>query len=160
MIIRPADRSDADAIWSILEPTIRDGETYTLPRDMDREQALAYWFSTDHTVFVAEDDGEVLGTYYLRANQKGGGAHVGNCGYMTAAKASGRGVATAMCAHSLEYARSRGFHAMQFNFVVSSNLPAIHLWQKFGFTTAGRLPGAFLHPSLGYVDALVMYRAL
>jgi L-amino acid N-acyltransferase YncA len=160
MIIRPADRSDADAIWSILEPTIRDGETYTLPRDMDREQALAYWFATDHTVFVAEDDGEVLGTYYLRANQKGGGAHVGNCGYMTAAKASGRGVATAMCTHSLEYARSRGFHAMQFNFVVSSNLPAIHLWQKFGFATVGRLPGAFLHPSLGYVDALVMYRAL
>ena len=160
MIIRPADRSDADAIWSILEPTIRDGETYTLPRDMDREQALAYWFSTDHTVFVAEDDGEVLGTYYLRANQKGGGAHVGNCGYMTAAKASGRGVATAMCAHSLEYARSRGFHAMQSNFVLSSNLPAIHLWQKFGFAIVGRLPDAFLHPALGYVDALVMYRAL
>jgi L-amino acid N-acyltransferase YncA len=160
MNLRSAGPSDADAIWSILEPTIRDGETYTLPRDMDREQALAYWFSTDHTVFVAEDDGEVLGTYYLRANQKGGGAHVGNCGYMTAAKASGRGVATAMCTHSLEYARSRGFHAMQFNFVVSSNLPAIHLWQKFGFETVGRLPGAFLHPSLGYVDALVMYRAL
>ena len=160
MNLRPADRSDADAIWLILEPTIRDGETYTLPRDMDREQALAYWVSTDHTVFVAEDDGEVLGTYYLRANQKGGGAHVGNCGYMTAAKASGRGVATAMCAHSLEYARTHGFRAMQFNFVVSSNLPAIHLWQKFGFETVGRLPGAFLHPSLGYVDALVMYRAL
>jgi RimJ/RimL family protein N-acetyltransferase len=160
MIIRPADRSDADAIWSILEPTIRDGETYTLPRDMDREQALAYWFSTDHTVFVAEDDGEVLGTYYLRANQKGGGAHVGNCGYMTAAKASGRGVATAMCSHSLEYARTLGFRAMQFNFVVSSNLGAIRLWQKFGFAIVGRLPDAFLHPALGYVDALVMYRTL
>jgi RimJ/RimL family protein N-acetyltransferase len=160
MIIHPAGPFDADAVWSILEPTIRAGETYTLPRDMDREQALAYWFSTDHTVFVAEDDGEVLGTYYLRANQKGGGAHVGNCGYMTAAKASGRGVATAMCAHSLEYARCLGFRAMQFNFVVSSNLPAIHLWQKFGFATVGRLAGAFLHPRLGYVDALVMYRTL
>ena len=160
MIIRPADFSDADAIWSILEPTIRAGETYTLPREMDREQALAYWLSPDHAVFVAEEDGEVLGTYYLRANQKGGGAHVCNCGYMTAAQASGRGVATAMCEHSLEYARTQGFRAMQFNFVVSSNLPAIHLWQKFGFATVGRLPDAFLHPSLGYVDALVMYRAL
>jgi L-amino acid N-acyltransferase YncA len=160
MIIRPAGPSDADAIWSILEPTIRSGETYTLPRVMDREQALGYWFSLDHTVFVAEEDDEVLGTYYLRANQKGGGAHVGNCGYMTAAKASGRGVATAMCSHSLEYARTLGFRAMQFNFVVSSNLGAIRLWQKFGFETVGRLPGAFLHPSLGYVDALVMYRAL
>jgi L-amino acid N-acyltransferase YncA len=160
MTIRPVDSSDADAIWSILEPTIRAGETYTLPREMDREQALAYWFSSGHAVFVTEEGGEVLGTYYLRANQKGGGNHVGNCGYMTAAKASGRGVATAMCAHSLEYARTLGFRAIQFNFVVSSNLPAIHLWQKFGFATVGRLPGAFLHPSLGYVDALVMYRAL
>jgi ribosomal protein S18 acetylase RimI-like enzyme len=160
MTIRPAMTADAKAIWAILEPTIRAGETYTLPRDMEREQALAYWFSPDHTVFVAEEDGEVLGTYYLRANQKGGGSHVGNCGYMTAARASGRGVATAMCEHSLEYARSRGFRAIQFNFVVSSNLSAIHLWQKFGFATIGRLPGAFLHPKLGYVDALVMYCTL
>jgi len=160
MNLRPAEPSDAYAIWSILEPTIRAGETYTLPRDMNREQALAYWLASDHAVFVAEEDGEVLGTYYLRANQKGGGAHVGNCGYMTAAKASSRGVATAMCAHSLEYARTHGFRAMQFNFVVSSNLPAIHLWKKFGFATVGRLPHAFLHPHLGYVDALVMYRTL
>jgi len=160
MNIRPAGPSDADAIWSILEPTIRAGETYTLLRDMDREQALAYWLSPEHAVFVAEEDGEVLGTYYLRDNQKGGGAHVGNCCYMTAVKASGRGVATAMCAHSLEYARTHGFRAMQFNFVVSSNLLAIHLWEKFGFAIVGRLPGAFLHPGLGYVDALVMYRTL
>jgi ribosomal protein S18 acetylase RimI-like enzyme len=127
---------------------------------MDREQALAYWLSAHHVVFVAEEEGEVLGTYYLRANQKGGGSHVGNCGYMTASRASGRGVATAMCVHSLEYARTHGFRAMQFNFVVSSNLAAIHLWQKFGFSTVGRLPDAFQHPSLGYVDALVMYRTL
>lgn len=160
MTIRPAVIADANAIWSILEPTIRGGETYTLPRDMEREQALAYWFSSDHTVFVAEEDGEVLGTYYLRANQKGGGSHVGNCGYMTAARASGRGVATAMCEHSLAYAQSQGFRAMQFNFVVSTNAPAIYLWQKFGFVTIGRLPDAFLHPRLGYVDALVMYRSL
>lgn len=160
MTIRPAESADANAIWAVLEPTIRAGETYTLPRSMEKEQALAYWFSPEHTVFVAEQDGEVVGSYYLRANQQGGGAHVCNCGYMTAARASGRGVATAMCAHSLEYARSQGFRAMQFNFVVSSNEGAIHLWQKFGFATVGRLPGAFLHPVLGYVDAIVMYRVL
>lgn len=160
MIIRPAGPADANAIWEILEPTIRAGETYTLPRDMEREQALAYWFAPEHSVFVAEQDGEVLGSYYLRVNQKGGGNHICNCGYMTAAWAAGRGVAAAMCEHSLEYARSQGFLAMQFNFVVSSNGAAIHLWEKFGFATVGRLPKAFLHPCLGYVDALVMYRTL
>jgi L-amino acid N-acyltransferase YncA len=160
MAIREAAVGDSDAIWRILEPVIRGGDTYTLPVDMNREEALAYWNSPGHEVFVAEENGEILGTYYLRANQKGGGAHVANCGYMTAAWASGRGVARVMCQHSLQYAKERGFLAMQFNFVVSSNERAVRLWQSMGFETVGRLPGAFKHPKLGFVDALVMYRHL
>jgi L-amino acid N-acyltransferase YncA len=158
--VRPAFTADVDAIWEILEPTIHAGETYALPRDMTREEALAYWFAKGNEVFVAEENGKAVGTYLLHANQKGGGAHVANCGYMTSVAATGRGVARAMCGHSLEYAKSRGFRAMQFNFVVSTNLRAIQLWQKFGFEIAGRLPGAFLHPAAGYVDAFVMYRDL
>jgi ribosomal protein S18 acetylase RimI-like enzyme len=158
--IRAAEAGDHDAIWRILEPTIRCGETYTLPRDLSREQALEYWFGKGHEVFVAELDGEVGGTYFLRANQQGGGAHVANCGYMTAGRATGRGLARAMCAHSLETARARGFRAMQFNFVVSTNQRAVRIWESFGFEVVGRLPGAFRHPSEGYVDALVMCRIL
>jgi ribosomal protein S18 acetylase RimI-like enzyme len=158
--IRPAEPGDRNVIWSILEPTIREGETYTLPRDLSREQALGYWFARDHEVFAACLDGRVAGTYYLQANQQGGGAHVANCGYMTARWASGRGVARAMCAHSLETARARDFRAMQFNFVVSANHRAVRIWQSFGFEIVGRLPGAFRHPTEGYVDALVMFRGL
>ena len=158
--VRPAGPADADAIWEILEPTIRAGETYTLPREMTREEALVYWFAPGNNVFVAEKNGEVLGTYFLHANQKGGGSHVANCGYITSVRATGRGVARAMCAHSLDYAKTRGFRAMQFNFVVSTNERAVRLWQSFGFEIVGRLPGAFLHPTTGYVDAFVMYRAL
>jgi len=158
--IRPAHPSDRDAIWSILEPIIRAGDTYTLAPDMSREDALAYWFSEHNEALVAEDGGAILGTYFLRANQRGGGAHVANCGYMTAPSATGRGVASAMCAHSLERARSRGFRAMQFNFVVSTNERAVRLWQKHGFRIVGQLPNAFRHPEAGYVDAYVMYREL
>jgi L-amino acid N-acyltransferase YncA len=160
MLIRLAAREDANAIWAIMEPIIRAGETYTLTRDMDKESALAYWLSDGREVFVAEDNGDVVGTYCLQANQKGGGAHVANCGYMTAVSATGRGVARAMCANSLERARERGFRAMQFNFVISSNERAVRLWQSFGFEIVGRLRGAFLHPTLGYVDAYIMYRDL
>jgi L-amino acid N-acyltransferase YncA len=160
MLIRSATVSDADAIWAIMEPVIRMGESYTMPRDLSREGALDYWFSPAHEVFVADEAGCVVGTYCLRANQRGGGAHVANCGYMTAQHATGRGVARAMCVHSLDTARERGFRAMQFNFVVSTNERAVRLWSTLGFATVGRLPGAFLHPALGYVDALVMYRAL
>jgi ribosomal protein S18 acetylase RimI-like enzyme len=160
MLIRSATRRDDEATWQILEPVLRAGETYTLPREIRREDALAYWFSPEHETFVAEEGGTILGTYFLRANQRGGGAHVANCGYVTAQQATGRGVARAMCLHSLDIARERGFRAMQFNFVVSTNERAIRLWTTLGFATVGRLPGAFLHPAHGYVDALVMYRAL
>ena len=160
MVVRPAEDRDAAAIWRILEPIVRAGETYTLPRDMTRDAALAYWRAAAHEVFVAEENGTIVGTYYLRANQMGGGSHVANCGYMTAPEASGRGVARTMCLHSLERAKARGFRAMQFNFVVSANERAVRLWQSLGFEIAGRLPGAFRHPELGFVDALVMFRAL
>jgi ribosomal protein S18 acetylase RimI-like enzyme len=160
MLIRPAGNEDATAIWVIMQPIIRAGETYTLPCDMDKESALAYWLSAEHEVFVAEENGEILGTYFLQANQKGGGAHVANCGYVTAVPATGRGVARALCSHSLNRARERGFRAMQFNFVISTNERAVRLWQSFGFAIVGRLPKAFLHPKLGYVDAFIMYRDL
>jgi ribosomal protein S18 acetylase RimI-like enzyme len=160
MEIRAALLADADLIWAILEPTIRSAETHTLPADMRREEALAYWMSPGHEVFVAEEDQAILGTYFLRANQRGGGSHVANCGYITASQSTGRGVARAMCAHSLERAREGGFIAMQFNFVVVTNERAVRLWQSFGFSMAGRLPGAFRHPTLGLVDALVMHRFL
>ena len=160
MVVRPAEDRDAAAIWRILEPIVRAGETYTLPRDMTRDAALAYWRAAAHEVFVAEENDTIVGTYYLRANQMGGGSHVANCGYMTAPEASGRGVARTMCLHSLERAKARGFRAMQFYFVVSTNERAVRLWQSLGFEVAGRLPGAFLHPELGFVDALVMFRAL
>jgi ribosomal protein S18 acetylase RimI-like enzyme len=160
MLVRPATKRDANAIWAIMEPIIRAGETYTLPRDMDQEGAVAYWLSALHEVFVAEDDGNIVGTYFLQANQQGGGEHVANCGYMTAVTATGRGVARSMCEHSLGRARERGFRAMQFNFVVSTNDRAVRLWQSLEFEIVGRLRNAFLHPTLGYVDAYIMYREL
>jgi L-amino acid N-acyltransferase YncA len=159
-LIRRATILDSEAIWAILEPVIRAGETYTQPRDMSKEQALAYWFSEEKEPFVWEENGKILGTYFIKANQKGGGKHVANCGYITAEAERGRGIARAMCLHSLERAKERGFRAMQFNFVVSTNAAAVKLWSSLGFETVGRLPLAFDHPAHGFVDALVMYRQI
>jgi ribosomal protein S18 acetylase RimI-like enzyme len=159
-LIRPAADADRDVIWAILEPMIRAGETYTLPREMTKEQALEFWFAPGNETFVFDEGAQVLGTYFLRANQRGGGAHVANCGYVTASGAEGRGIARGMCLHSLERAKERGFRAMQFNFVVSSNERAVKLWLSLGFEIVGRLPAAFQHPELGSVDALVMYKRL
>lgn len=158
MLIREASRGDEDAIWQIIAPVFRAGETYAIDPGISRERALEYWLGPDRETFVAESGGAMVGTYYIRENQPGGGQHVCNCGYITAASATGKGVARHMHEHSLVHARSRGFRAMQFNFVVSSNERAVRLWQSLGFDIVGRLPEAFRHPSLGYVDAFVMYR--
>jgi GNAT superfamily N-acetyltransferase len=158
--IRRAGSNDREAIWRIMEPIIRGGETYSLPRDMNREEALAHWFAPDRSVFVADEGGEVLGTYYLRANRPGPGAHVANAGFMVSDKAGGKGVGHTLCEHALATAKARGFAAMQFNFVVAANDRAVQLWQRMGFDEIGRAPEAFQHPRLGLVDALVMYRRL
>ena len=144
----------------MIGPTIRAGETYALDRDMSEADALAYWMGEDRTTFVCEENGVIVGTYYIRANQAGGGKHICNCGFMTSAFATGRGVARAMLSHALDHAQKQGFRGMQFNFVVSANTRAVSLWTSFGFEIVGRLPQAFHHPKLGYVDAFVMFRSL
>lgn len=160
MHIRPADEADWAAIHAIIAPVLAAGETYAIDTNLEEAGLKAYWLMPAHEVFVAELEGQIVGTYYLMANQAGGGAHVANCGYMTAPEARGKGVAKAMCLHSLDRARERGFRAMQFNHVVSTNTGAVALWQKLGFTIVGTLPKAFRHPALGYVDSYVMFRAL
>lgn len=160
MHIREASCNDEQNIWRILEPAVRAGESYALPMDIGQNEALTYWFSAGHQVYVAEEGAEIVGTYFLCANQKGGGSHVANCGYATAPHVMGRGVARAMCKHSLERAAELGFRAMQFNFVISTNDRAVRVWQNCGFSIVGRLPGAFLHPVHGLVDVFVMYQTL
>ena len=160
MELRLATTADAPGIAAIIMPTIRAGETYAIERTMSEVEALVYWLGADKETYVAISGGAIVGTYFLRANQAGGGSHVANCGYMTAANAVGKGVARAMCQHSLQRARVRGFRAMQFNLVVSTNERAVKLWQSMGFEIAGTLPGAFSHPTQGDVDAFVMFQRL
>ncbi len=160
MDIREATPQDFERIWPIFHEIAAAGETYAYPRDVTREQARTLWMALPRKTFVAEEGGEILGTYCLKTNQAGPGEHVCNCGYMVSSRARGRGLATAMCEHSQRVARELGYEAMQFNFVASTNEGAVRLWNRLGFATVGRLPGAFRHPSRGYVDALVMYKWL
>ena len=158
--IRLVRDGDADALWPILRDVVRAGDTYAIEPDLSQSRLMEYWCETPRATYVAEAEGRILGTYYIKTNQPGGGSHVCNCGYITAPAARGRGVARAMCEHSQEAARALGYEAMQFNFVVTSNEGAIALWTKLGFETVGRLPKAFRHPKQGPVDALVMFKWL
>ena len=159
--IRPISEADWWAVWEIMEPVIRAGDTYPYSTDMTVEGARQMWIDIPEAAYVAEDaDGNILGTYYIKPNQPTLGSHVANCGYMVAESARGRGIATQMCQHSQEEAVRMGYRAMQYNLVVKTNEASVHLWQKMGFTIVGTLPGAFEHAELGFVDAHVMYKQL
>ena len=160
MQIRPVINADHDAIWNIFAEIIVAGDTYAFDPQMPREEALAYWFRADTHTYIAEENDSVVGTYILRPNQSGPGSHVANAAFMVARDAEGAGVGRRMAEHCLTEARRMGFRAMQFNFVVSTNTRAIHLWDQLGFKIVGTLPGAFRHPEKGFVDVYVMYLSL
>lgn len=161
LTIRRFKMEDWPRVWHILEPVFRAGDTYTFPSDLTSSDAFERWITKPLRTFVAEDEeGKIVGTYFLKPNQEGGGSHVCNCGYVTAVTARGKGVASEMCVHSQVAAIEEGFKAMQYNFVISTNEGAIHLWEKHGFEIVGTLPKAFDHPSEGLVDAHVMYKWL
>ena len=160
MIIRPANQSDEDAIWDIFHAVIATGDTYVFDPEMSRSDALAHWFQSGFHTYVAESDGRVVGTYLLKANQPALGSHIANAAFMVSPKARGLGLGRRMGEHCLNEARRLGFRAMQFNFVISTNAPAVRLWQQLDFTIVGTLPGAFRHSQLGFVDAYVMFRTL
>jgi len=148
------------AVWKLIEPVFRAGETYAFSPDIPEDEARKVWLDAPTATYVAKDEGNILGTYFIKPNQPGLGSHVCNCGYIVGENARGKGVASLMCEHSQSEARRLGFRAMQYNLVVATNESAVRLWQKLGFAIVGRLPGAFKHARFGYVDALVMYKQL
>jgi ribosomal protein S18 acetylase RimI-like enzyme len=166
--IRAATKADHDAIWEIFHEVIAAGETYPIDPDISRNDALAYWFQPGAHACVAEQclrsggkqKKQIVGSYTVHPNQSGGGAHVANAAFIVAKQARGQGIGRAMTEHCFSAARRLGFRAMQFNFVVSTNEPAVKLWQELGMKIVGTLPGAFRHPENGYVDVYVMFRSL
>ena len=158
--ITPATSADEERIWALLQPVFSAGDTYAVDPLIDREAAIAYWMEADKTAFILRIEGQAVGTYYISPNQPGGGAHICNCGFITAPSARGKGVARRMLDHALIEAKQQGYRAMQFNFVLASNQRALAIWQRNGFATIGRIPQAFLHPKQGYVDALILHRSL
>ena len=159
--IRPFESTDWPALRPILQTTFATGDTYTFSPQSSEIDIYKAWIELPASTFVAcAEDGKILGTYFIKPNQPGLGAHVCNCGYVVSKEAQGQGIAAQMCEHSQTLAIEMGFRAMQFNFVVSTNTGAVRLWQKLGFEIVGTLPSVFKHQKLGFVDAHVMFKNL
>ncbi|HVL15962.1 MAG TPA: GNAT family N-acetyltransferase [Gemmata sp.] len=158
--IREAREGDWPHVWALFRAVAAAGDVFAYDEHTPEAVARKLWFDPPAVCFVAEVEGQFAGTYYVRPNQPGRGGHVANAGYMVAPAFRGRGLARALCEHSLAAAQRLGFTAMQFNFVVATNTAAVKTWEACGFAVVGRLQGAFRHRELGPVDALVMFRAL
>lgn len=146
--------------WPTFQQIAQAQATYAYPADITQAEAYHLWGELPLKSFAWVENGEVLGSYYLKANAMGPGKHVCNCGYMVSDAARGRGIARQMCVHSQQQALAAGFSAMQFNCVVSTNEVAVRLWQKLGFAIVGTLPKAYHHLTRGLVDCYVMFKAL
>lgn len=160
LVVRRATDADWPAIWAIFHAVVAAGDTYTFSPEMPEADARRAWLGPGLATYVAERDGEIVGTYVLKPNQPALGAHVANAGYMVRPGAFGGGIGTAMAEHSLAEARAAGYRAMQFNAVVSTNTRAVALWRRLGFEVIGTVPEGFRHREHGYVDLLIMYRRL
>jgi len=159
--IRRCEEADWLAVWPLLRATFEAGDTYAFSPQSTEAEIHAAWMEAPRATYVVrEGGGAVLGTYFIKPNQPGLGAHVCNCGYVVAPEAQGQGLASAMCKHSQREALAMGFLAMQFNLVVSTNERAVRLWKRLGFEVVGILPKAFRHVRLGMVDAFVMFKTL
>lgn len=159
--IRKADiRSDYDSVWAIFKRVIATGDTYVFDPNSPKEDLSKYWFADYMDTFVATDGDDVLGTYIIKPNQVGLGNHIANCSYMVNPDYHGRGTGKRLCEHSINVAKNKGYLGIQFNIVVSTNKPAVKLWQKFGFDIIGTTPHGFRHRDLGLVDTYIMFKDL
>jgi L-amino acid N-acyltransferase YncA len=158
--IRLATDADWPGIWGIFREVISHGDTYTYAPDFSEEQAKDILVRGGCHGYVVTHGEQVVGTFTIRPNKPGFGDHIANAGYMVHKDYRAQGIAQTMCNYSLKEAKKLGFEAMQFNFVVASNAPAVALWQKMGFKIVGTVPRAFRHRKLGPTDVHIMYRSL
>ena len=83
-MIRTATEADKPAVWQIIKPIIEAGDTYVFSPDSPEDEMIAYWFAPEKYVYVAEENGKIVGTFWLKANQPGLGSHVCNAAYKRA----------------------------------------------------------------------------
>lgn len=152
--------SKFDEIWAVLSPVFKTGETYPIAPDATKEDGKAYWFAPDKRVYAASDQGEIVGTYYIKPNQIGLGSHVCNAGFVVAAEHSGKGYGTLLGWHALQTAKEMGYESMQFNLVVANNIASLKIWQKLGFDVIGTIPEAFNYRGEKHIDAYILYKKL
>jgi L-amino acid N-acyltransferase YncA len=159
--IRPATEDDWPHIYPFFSAIVAAGETYAYPENLSLDEARPLWMEAPPArIVVAEEDGVVLGSAKMGPNRPGRGAHIATASFMIDPSRQGKGIGRALGNHVVEWARTAGYHGMQFNAVVETNTAAVALWQSLGFQILTTVPEAFESRAHGRVGLHIMYQRL
>lgn len=161
LTIRTASDDDWTGVFPFYSRIVDEGRTYAFPLGQTLEQAKPWWMeqAPGRTV-VAVVEGRVVGSAKMGPNRPGRGSHIATASFMVDPGQRTRGVGRALGEDMIGWARGCGYAGIQFNAVVETNEPAVHLWQSLGFEIIGTVPGAFDHADHGPVGLHVMYLPL
>ena len=142
MKVRKYKPEDIPAMLAIWNEVVEAGDAFPQEELLDEETGAKFFAEQSRTA-VAEDEEEVLGLYILHPNNVGRCAHIANASYAVSATARGKHLGEALVFDSLRNAKALGFHILQFNAVVESNIHARHLYERIGFKQLGTIPRGF-----------------
>jgi len=152
-VIRSAGDDDLADLFELYAAVVAEGGAFPRRPPADEAMFREAWID-GKTVYVAEADGRIAGSYYLGPNFQGEAGHIANGGYMVHRDFRGRGIGRRLVEHSIATAPELGYDALMFNLVFESN-PSRRLYDSLGFEVVGRVPDA-----VDGQDALVYWRRL
>ena len=159
MIVRGYRKDDLEAMLTIWNEVIEDGEAFPQEELLTVDMADEFFAGQSHTA-VAEDEGKVVGLYILHPNNVGRCGHIANTSYAVSKDRRGEHIGEMLVKDSLEKAREKGFRLMQFNAVVESNIHARHLYERLGFQPLGMIPEGFRMKDGHYENIYLFYHVI
>jgi L-amino acid N-acyltransferase YncA len=162
VLIRAATEEDWPRIYPLYSAVMAEGKTYPFPAGQTLDEARGWWMEQPpgQTVVALADDGTLLGSAKMGPNRPARGSHIATASFLVEPAFRGQGTGRALAMYMIDWARASGYHGIQFNAVVETNHPAVHLWQSVGFQIVGTVPESFDHPDHGLVGLHIMYRKL
>ena len=135
------DIREAMAIWNAV---VREGIAFPQVEELTESTAEDFFNSQSYTG-IAVDSGtnEIVGLYILHPNNVGRCGHICNTSYAVKEGKRGLHIGEKLVKDSLRVGAKLGFRILQFNAVVATNIHALHLYERLGFTRLGVIPRGF-----------------
>ena len=156
--IREYMTEDAVAASEIWNQVVDDGVAFPQEEDLTPESGGAFFKEQTYTGIAENaESGEVVGLYILHPNNVGRCGHICNASYAVRRDIRGEHIGEKLVIDCISMAKKKGFGVLQFNAVVASNVHALHLYKRIGFTPLGGIPGGFRMPDGHYEDIIPHY---